>query len=36
MEYVFFNKNVGPGLIEDDALKFLFHMVANGSLSVFS
>jgi WD repeat and FYVE domain-containing protein 3 len=25
-----------PSLIEDDALQVLFHMVANGPLSVFS
>jgi WD repeat and FYVE domain-containing protein 3 len=28
--------SAAPSLIEDDALQVLFHMVANGSLTVFS
>ncbi|CAD6214485.1 unnamed protein product [Miscanthus lutarioriparius] len=30
------HQSAAPSLIEDDALQVLFHMVANGSLSVFS
>ena len=30
------HQSAAPSLIEDDALQVLFHMVANGSLSVLS
>jgi hypothetical protein len=30
------HQSAAPSLIEDDALQVLFHMVANGSLTVFS
>jgi hypothetical protein len=30
------HSSAAPSLVEDDALQLLFHMVANGSVSVFS